>query len=776
MRKVKAYLFPGQGSQARGMGAQLFDRFPAMVRAADGVLGYSLKALCLEDRQNQLQRTEYTQPALFAVEALDYLRLKEEGGVPPDFLAGHSLGEFAALFAAGVFDFETGLRLVQKRGALMSQAPAGGMAAVIGLSPAKVRSILANSGFGAIDIANDNAPSQTVVAGLKEDVAAAQKVFEAAGGRYVILNVGAAFHSRYMRPAQEQFTSFLKGFTFGTPSIPVLSNVTATPHEPSTIRERLIEQIASPVRWTESIVFLHNNAVSEYVEVGPGQVLTRLVDKIRDEGGFRSHAVIAPPTATLDAPAPASQMPAAGTVVKAARPNGKLAATTLGDPAFREDHGVSHAYVGGSMMHGVASAAMVIALGKAGFLGFYGADGVDRATALADIAAIRSALGQASFGVGITADWTDPDHDLRRVEAYLAAGVRLIEVSGFLLPSPALVRFRLKGAHRSATGQAVAKNRILARVGRPAAATAFLEPSPAPIVSRLLQDGLITREEAEAAPHLPLADDICAQADGGGPTDGANLLSLLPALLVLRDRQHTASPGLPRVRIGAAGALGTPHAVAGAFMMGADFVLLSSIHQCTLEAGTSALVKDMLQAIEVGDTDHAPSGPLFEQGGQVQVLRKGVFFPARARKLYSVWQHHASLESIDAQTRDQIEEKFLGMSFDVAWQAACKDAERSSSASIVAAELARTERDPKARMATVFRHYFTLGMRSALAGDAARRVNFEVPCGPGLGALNGWISNLPWQQRPVAEIARRIMDGAAELVDARALQYRADRG
>lgn len=759
MRKLKAYLFPGQGSQARGMGAPLFDLFPQEVRLADSILGYSLKALCLEDPQRQLQRTEYTQPALFAVEALEYQRIRREGGAAPDFLAGHSLGEFAALFAAGVFDFETGLRLVQKRGALMAQAPEGAMAAVLGLPKARVAEVLAAAGFHGIDLANDNAPGQTVIAGLKSDIAAAQQAFEAAGARYVILNVGAAFHSRYMRPAREDFAAFLRGFTFRPPEIPVLSNVTSAPHDAAEIPARLVEQISSPVRWVESIVYLHRNAVTDFLEVGPGQVLTRLVEKIREEGGLR-HIEAAPP---LPAPAPSPPADAAG-LAAPVRSAGRLSAETLGDAGFREEHGVRHAYVGGSMGYGISSVAMTVALGKAGFLGIYGAEGVERARALADIAAIRAALGPVSFGVGITADWADPARDGQRIAAYLEAGVHLLEVTGFLAPSPALALFRLKGA-RMAGGRALCRNRIIARVNRPAAAQLFLDPPPPEIVATLLREGRITAEEAEAAAVLPLADDICAQADGGGPTDGGNLLSLLPALLALRDRRQAASR--PRVRVGAAGAIGSPHAAAAAFMLGADFILASSIHQCTPESGASGLVKDMLQSIEVGDTDYAPSGPLFEQGGQVQVLRKGVFFPARARKLHSLWQHHTSLESIDSAARAQIEEKFLGMSFDAAWQAACAGAAHSTRD---AADVARAERDPKARMAVVFRRYFSQAMAAALAGDAAQRVNFEVHCGPGLGALNAWLGNVPWQQRPVAAIARQIMDEAARMTAARAAE------
>ena len=175
------------------------------------------------------------------------------------------------LFAAGVIDFETGLRLVQKRGALMAEAPAGGMAAVLGLSEDRVRSVLRETGFDGIDIANDNAPAQVVISGLKPEIIAAQAAFEAAGARYVVLNVGAAFHSRYMIQAQQRFAEFLNEVSFAPPVFPVLSNVTARPHRLDEIRTRLVEQMAQPVRWTESIRFLLGKAVLDYREIGPGQ-------------------------------------------------------------------------------------------------------------------------------------------------------------------------------------------------------------------------------------------------------------------------------------------------------------------------------------------------------------------------------------------------------------------------------------------------------------------------------------------------------------------------
>ena len=150
---MKAYVFPGQGSQEKGMGAKLFDEFADLTKSADSILGYSIKDLCLYDKDNKLQSTEYTQPAIYIVSVMDYLKSRKEGIAAPNYVAGHSIGEYAALYAAGVFDFETGLKLVKKRGELMAKANGGGMAAIIGLTKEQVLEVLEKNDLNRIDVA-----------------------------------------------------------------------------------------------------------------------------------------------------------------------------------------------------------------------------------------------------------------------------------------------------------------------------------------------------------------------------------------------------------------------------------------------------------------------------------------------------------------------------------------------------------------------------------------------------------------------------------------------
>jgi malonyl CoA-acyl carrier protein transacylase len=285
-----AFVFPGQGSQKKGMGQGLFDEvreYAAVEREVDTILGYSMRTLCLEDPDNRLKETQYTQPCLYVVNALYYYKVVSEGA-RPDYLAGHSLGEYNALLAAGVFDFVTGLRLVKKRGELMSQAKNGGMAAVIGLSSSRIAATIRDNALTSIDVANFNSPSQTVVSGPVEDIRRAGAIFEQAGAQmYIPLQVSAAFHSRYMADASSAFGEFLAPLSFSAPKNPVIANVSAqaypTDNASEAVKSLLVRQITHSVQWTQSIRYLLNQGVTEFREIGLGNVLSRMVQQIEKE-------------------------------------------------------------------------------------------------------------------------------------------------------------------------------------------------------------------------------------------------------------------------------------------------------------------------------------------------------------------------------------------------------------------------------------------------------------------------------------------------------------
>lgn len=286
---MKAYMFPGQGSQARGMGALLFDRFADLAARAEQILGYSVRDLCLNDPNGQLKQTLYTQPAVYVVNAFAYFNKIAASGREPDYLLGHSLGELNALLAAGCFDFELGLRIVQHRAELMSQSPAGAMAAVMNVGAERIGRVLRNHGLNQIDLANYNTPSQIVISGAADEITRAEEIFTDAGHRCCLLNTSGAFHSRLMRPAQERFQAYLSGIELANPKIPVIANVTARPYGASQVRTHLAAQITSTVRWFESIQYLREIGSAtgenvEFEETGHGEVLAKLLHSIDTAG------------------------------------------------------------------------------------------------------------------------------------------------------------------------------------------------------------------------------------------------------------------------------------------------------------------------------------------------------------------------------------------------------------------------------------------------------------------------------------------------------------
>ena len=287
MGKV-AFMFPGQASQYPGMGKELAENYPAaraVFEEADQALGFSISKMCFEGTEEELKLTANTQPAILTVSVAAY-RVVAEKGLTPDFVAGHSLGEYSALVAVGALNFSDAVRLVRKRGQYMQEAvPAGlgGMAAIMGISPAVVQDACKRAAEGEIcSPANLNSPEQTVISGHASAVKRAVEIASQLGAkRSMMLAVSAPFHSALMMPAQQKLEKDLRATSFADLQVPLVTNVDAdTIRKGDEAREALIRQVTMPVRWEESMRLLLDEGVNTFLEVGPGRVLTGLMRQI----------------------------------------------------------------------------------------------------------------------------------------------------------------------------------------------------------------------------------------------------------------------------------------------------------------------------------------------------------------------------------------------------------------------------------------------------------------------------------------------------------------
>lgn len=439
----------------------------------------------------------------------------------------------------------------------------------------------------------------------------------------------------------------------------------------------------------------------------------------------------------------------------------------LGDRDFCRDLGIRFPYLGGSMAKGISSAAMVEELGRAGMLGFFGAAGLP----LAEVdAAVQRLTGSGlPCGFNLIHSPHEPELEAALVELYIRRGVGLIEASAFLSLTLPLVRYRVHGIHRGVNGEIVAPNRIIAKVSREELAERFFSPPPEKMLRQLLADGVVTAAQAELAARVPMAQEITAEADSGGHTDNRPAIALFPTIASLAARLEKKYAYDVRLRVGLAGGIATPAAAAAAFAMGAAYIMTGSVNQACAESGTSAAVRRMLAETRQADVTMAPAADMFEMGVTVQVLKRGTMFPMRAARLYELYRAHDSLESIPCAERDKLEKTLFQASIADIWRETAAYFHKRDPR-----QVERAEREPKHRMALVFRWYLGQAAHWAKDGAAGRTMDYQVWCGPAMGAFNEWAAGSfleSPEQRRVATVARNILFGAAVMARANMLRY-----
>jgi len=418
------------------------------------------------------------------------------------------------------------------------------------------------------------------------------------------------------------------------------------------------------------------------------------------------------------------------------------------------------------MAHGISSAEMVIALGKAGFLASFGAGGIPATQLEPIIRQVQQVLPQGPYAFNLIHNPFAEALERSAVELYLRLGVRTVEASAYMDLTAQVVHYRAAGLSMTASGEIEIANRVIAKISRREVAMKFMSPAPTKILSTLVSQGMISPEQAELASRVPMADDITVEADSGGHTDNRPLVSLLPSVIALRNELQDKYNYPQAVGVGAAGGIGTPEATLAAFAMGAGYVVTGSVNQSCLEAGSSPYVKQLLAQVDMADVTMAPAFDMFEMGGKLQVVKRGTLFPMRAKKLHDLYQAYGSIEQIPAAEREKLESQFFRKDIATVWQETMDYFKVRDPG-----QISKAEANPRKKMALIFRWYLGLASHWANAGQKDREMDYQIWCGPSMGAFNDWVRGsylqLP-EGRRVVDVAYHLLAGAAYLMR---LQY-----
>lgn len=433
----------------------------------------------------------------------------------------------------------------------------------------------------------------------------------------------------------------------------------------------------------------------------------------------------------------------------------------LGDRIFCNTHNLRFAYIGGAMARGISSAEMVIELGKIGAMGCFGSAGLSIETtekALQKIGAALDPIG-ASWSVNIIHTPANPEEENALIDLYLQYGVKRVSAAAFMNSNKALIRYVAKGLSLDVDGNIQRSHYLFPKVSRTEVAKHFLMPPPPDMVQELLNEGTISSEEASLILQIPLAEDLTIESDSGGHTDFRPLNSLFSVIAQQRDRIQEEYQFETSVRLGAAGSLGTPESIAAAFSLGASYVVIGSVHQSAVESGLSDTAKLMLTKASITDTIATPSADMFEIGGKVQVLKKNTMMGLRGNRLQEIYNRYSCLEEIPPSIQNEIEKNIFRNTLSNIWILTQQFFEHIDSK-----EIQRAKDSPKYKMALVFRWYLGNSSKWALQGHIDRKLDFQVWCGPAMGAFNSWVSGTfldPIENRTIAQIALNLLEGAS---------------
>ena len=435
-----------------------------------------------------------------------------------------------------------------------------------------------------------------------------------------------------------------------------------------------------------------------------------------------------------------------------------MALRNLGDPSFIDDYGLKYPYMSGSMANGISSRTLVESMARAGLLSSFGAAGKSAAEVESAIDHLSGRLSGKPYCFNLIHSPNEPLLEAQIVDLYIHRGVRLVEASAYLSLTLPVVRYRVHGIHRDPEGRIVAPNRIIAKASRVEVASKWFSPPPESMLAELVKQGEISSEQAELASRIPMAQDLTAEADSGGHTDNRPAITLLPTMLSLRNRLQAQHNYAAPLRVGCAGGIATPIAAAAAFAMGAAYIVTGTINQACQESGSSDQVRQMLAQAEQADVSMAPAADMFEMGVKLQVLKRGTLFPMRAAKLYDIYTRYQSPEDIPASERAALEKSLFRMPLEQVWkQTEAFFRERDPS------QLERAAADSKHRLALLCRWYLGSASSWANEGNSNRQVDFQIWCGPAMGAFNEWTRGTFLEyvkHREVVVVAMNLLYGA----------------